>query len=79
MYKFSRYHVVVFYGFFFPLTDFRQNSSDFWQNLSENRQDEFQEKNTDLLADNSAKPAEFRYSRILLFLRPLHCVSAEFF
>jgi hypothetical protein len=29
IYKFSRYHVVVFHGFFVPFTEFRQKSSGF--------------------------------------------------
>jgi hypothetical protein len=43
MYKFSRCHAIIFHGFFFPLTNFRQNSPGFWQNSSGNCQDEFQE------------------------------------
>jgi hypothetical protein len=31
------------------------------------------------LADKSPKPAEFRYSRFLLFLCLLHCISTDFF
>jgi hypothetical protein len=29
MYKFSRCHVIVFHGFFFPMTDFMENLTDF--------------------------------------------------
>jgi hypothetical protein len=36
MYKFSRCHAVVFHDFFFPMTDFLQNSIGFYQNSSKN-------------------------------------------
>jgi hypothetical protein len=43
IYKFSRYHIVVFHGFFFLFTDFWQNLLGFWQNSPRNRPNEFQE------------------------------------
>jgi hypothetical protein len=46
MYKFSRCHTVVFYGFFFAFTDFLQNSPGFWQNSPGNHHDEFREKSS---------------------------------
>jgi hypothetical protein len=43
MYKFNRCYVVVFYSFFFSMTDFLENSIGFYQNSSGNHQADFRE------------------------------------
>jgi hypothetical protein len=61
MYKFSRYHVVVFHIFFFPMTDFLENSTGFYKKSSGNRQTDLSVKVSDLSvnsADNSIKSAK---------------------
>jgi hypothetical protein len=59
MYKFSRYHVIIFHTFFFPMTDLLKNLTGFCQNSTGNHQTDLSVKVGDLSvnsADNSVKP-----------------------
>jgi hypothetical protein len=82
IYKFSKYNVIVFHGFFCFIYRFSAKIAWFLAKFAQKSSRRFSEKLADLLVkptDLSVKPADFLFSWFLLFLHHLRYISAEFF